>query len=143
MIFWREILAVPRTIVRLASPPVLAASPHRLAAVECGGAWSARGWLRAILSQRQRERGLKPSPAFLPPGHSSLPSSGPAPALVSRRGLLSEAGEEVLLRLRLGLWQLLGRRARQPGQLGQLEQRQQLRRGQEAGRGRSALPAAR
>lgn len=49
----------------------------------------------------------------------------------------------VLLRVQLGLRQLLGKRACQPGQLGQLEQHQQLGWGQAARGGPSAPPASR
>lgn len=65
----------------------------------------------------------------------------------SCRGLLpaarAEVCGEVLLGVQLGLRQLLGKRACQPGQLGQLEQHQQLGWGQAARGGPSALPAGR
>ena len=123
-----------QNIVRLTSPLVLAVSPAWHA---CPGRHRVRG---CVVSTRlppagRQSRGVssfwrKPSPAFLPTQPLSSSWKWPGSSLASRRGLLSETGEEgrreVLLRLRLRLQQLLGQRACQPGQLGQLEQRQQL-----------------
>lgn len=103
LIFWREILAVPRTIVRLTSSRLLAASPRwRASPAECGGPWSAAAGSGQSSGsgsvffppEGQRERGLKPSPAFLPTRALSSSGSGPAPLSLPAEGYFQKPGKK-------------------------------------------------